>query len=247
MMDKISDYPKLKGFIQHGALITRISGSQAVGTCPFCQKREKFYVNHETQQWDCKRCGLSGGFNTFLKLRSKDYRKKFRGKPVRELSEDRGLTKKTFREWRVGWTGEYFTIPTDITGKTTDLRRYKFQGKWISTSGSKVGLSGVNKKTNHIWICEGEWDGMALSESLRKIRKEESVFAVPGAGSFPKNSLELFQGKDITVIFDNDEAGIRGEQRVHNLLSGMARKMSFMHWPESLPEGFDLRDLYHQE
>ena len=238
---------KLKGFLQHGVLFTSISGNQLVGTCPFCGRSRKFYANVETRAWDCKRCGISGGFEKFLAISAKENAESLRGKPIVKLAKDRGLWKKTLRKWRVGWNGEFYTIPIDGTGKTSDLRRYEIGKKTMSTAGGKAGLLAHECDSDSVWICEGEWDAMACSEMLTKVKREETVFGVTGALNFPADSVGKFSGKNVFVVFDNDDAGIKGEQKVYGLLQGIANRVHFVHWPEEFPEGFDLRDLYVQE
>ncbi|GAG31428.1 unnamed protein product, partial [marine sediment metagenome] len=109
-----------------------------------------------------------------------------------------------------------------------------------------MGLVGITKKSDTVWLLEGEWDGMAMSEVLDKTHAEDSVYAVCGAGSFPKDAAELFHGKIVNIIFDHDEAGIKGESRTGNLIAGHASKVRYLHWTKTLPEGFDLRDMYRE-
>jgi len=46
---------------------------QYVGDCPFCGKENHFYISKHTQQWDCKKCGESGGIYKLLKQVDKTY------------------------------------------------------------------------------------------------------------------------------------------------------------------------------
>lgn len=46
---------------------------QYICTCPFCNKEAHFYISKETQQWDCKRCGESGGIYQLLKRLNRTY------------------------------------------------------------------------------------------------------------------------------------------------------------------------------
>lgn len=47
--------------------------NQYIATCPFCSKPAHFYINKTTQQWDCKKCGESGGIRKLLKHLDKTY------------------------------------------------------------------------------------------------------------------------------------------------------------------------------
>lgn len=234
------------GFVQHGVMVEALPNStQAVGDCPFCGREERFYVSQETGAWDCKRCGESGGFKRFLQLRGEQNQEKLTGSVALKLSTDRGISTKTLREWRVGWDGYQYTIPIDAAGKTHDLRRFRPGSKTKATTGGNVSLAGIeDKKSDTVWLSEGEWDGMALWESLKLNNLGGSVYAVTGGTSFPTHVVPMFQDKRVIVAFDNDDAGRRGAVRVFRMLQGVAKSMQFVHWPEQLPEKFDVRDLY---
>lgn len=47
--------------------------NQYISTCPFCGKQSHFYINCTTQQFDCKKCGVSGGIYKLLKHFDKLY------------------------------------------------------------------------------------------------------------------------------------------------------------------------------
>lgn len=49
------------------------STGQYVANCPFCSKESHFYINKHTQQWDCKKCGESGGIAKLLRYLGKTY------------------------------------------------------------------------------------------------------------------------------------------------------------------------------
>lgn len=49
------------------------SGQYIIDFCPFCGKSEHFYINRYTQQFDCKKCGVSGGIYKLLKHFDKLY------------------------------------------------------------------------------------------------------------------------------------------------------------------------------
>jgi len=249
--------PRLRGFAQHGVIFTGTSGeTQAVGICPFCGKANKFLVNVESMLWDCKRCGRSGNFDMFLSLISRKYAASLIEGPITVLSEDRGLRPQTFRAWGVGWSGSFYSIPArgNEKGITTDIHRYIIPSaglkkkRTLSTSGSHLSFFVPERlrSTRVIWVAEGEWDGMAIWECLRRMKRHDDVCASPGAGNFPNKLIEGFYGRDIIVIPDNDEAGIRGAHRINRLLAGAVQQIRFLHWPPGYPEKFDFRDLYLQ-
>jgi len=86
---------------------------------------------------------------------------------------------------------------------------------------------------------------MALWEALRKCGIADDVYCAPGASALPNKLLQVIAGKDVRVVFDNDEAGVRGMQRAAANLGGVARRLSYVRWPSGAPEKFDVRDYYH--
>jgi hypothetical protein len=240
---------KTKGFEQHGFELDDEQGTQAIGTCPFCRRSRKFYVNLDVLLWDCKVCQRNGNFQQFLQARNEIYRAQFKGPAAYALSKDRGIKTKTLKAWGVGWADGFYTIPVkgNRRREITDLKRFTLKGKSLSTSGAKSSLL-VPTRDRHesfetIWLCEGEWDAMALWEILDELEETGEVWAVPGAGNLPKNCVELFLDKDVIIAFDNDEPGQLGAVRASSKLDGITKRVRFIRWPNGLPEGFDVRDL----
>lgn len=230
--------PGLAPLINHGVHFT-VRGTQGQADCPFCLRKDKFYANRKTGAWDCKVCGLEGGVQKFLELKSEKNQEAFRGKPAIALKDKRNLKLKTLRAWGVGWDGSNYTIPVQASGKLTDLRRYS-STKILSTTGSKIGFSGIiNPNAKETWIMEGEWDGMAATEICKG--RQISVLSVPGAGAIPANLASIVSQR-VVVLFDKDDAGRKGAQRIHEALSGQA-DMLYLTFDDDLKEGYDLSDL----
>ena len=239
----------LKGFTVHGVHFTGESGRQAIADCPFCGKSGKFYANRDNRLWDCKVCGKKGDFHTFLKLVSDDYAESING-ALDWLSDDRKLPSEAFKGFGVGYSSgmKAYTLPIrDAGGKVTDIRTYKKGGKLMSTSGATTGLwnsEALVQNEKIVWLCEGEWDAIAWQWILKKVKQPGVVVGVPGANAFKKEWAELFYKKDVRVLYDNDAAGEQGEITVADRLSGVAGKISFLHWPSGFESGYDIRDLF---
>lgn len=243
--------PSIKGFEQHGfrAKASAENETQYVGKCPFCMgQKDRFYINKEVFLWDCKLCGYFGNFNDFLEKTVNYNIESIASKQMIALSKDKGLKPQTLRAWGVGWNGHTYTIGAkgNPSSKVTDIRRYKLGGKIQATAGAKLSLICPQKlgNTPTLWLIEGEWDGMAFYECLRKLNIKDDIYAVPGAGVLPKNLLAVFEGKDVIAIYDNDDAGRRGLERLSNMLKGIARSIQFLWWPSTYDDEYDLRDLY---
>ncbi len=253
MNELIKKYSKLKGFVQHGVVFNREvetdKGVILLGDCPFCGKKNKFDSYVDTTVWGCKRCGISGNLNDFFKLRAETYSPGFKGKIATNLAKHRQIKPSTLRSWGVGWSGEFYTLRayTSDLRRVSDIERYfPTTKRGFSTQGSKKGLFKPLKTYNsqRVWLLEGLWDPAALWECLQKLEIEEDCFGLQGAGSFPSAFANLFQGKDVIVILDNDDAGLRGMNKISNVLTGIANSMQFMHWVPGLKEGLDFRDMY---
>jgi len=239
---------KLKVFETHGVEFTHMSGNQSVGNCPFSGKRDKFYVNNENFLWDSKVTGDNGNVTTFLELIAKQNAEGITARYMTRLAEDRGLPYVAFRKWQVGYDGTQYTFPVfGLGGRATDIRRYCIGGKVRSTAGCSTGLMGGEllartKSSIPVFICEGDWDTIALRYLTNKVKKEFVVVGVPGASVFKAEWVEAFKGRTVYVVYDNDEAGESGELRVLKRLKDVVRKIRFVHWPESASTGYDIRD-----
>ncbi len=182
---------ELRGFEEHGVSFKQTAGTgQVVGDCPFCGKDGHFYVSVTTKAWDCKRCGAKGSFYQFLELISLRNQENMKDEPLAALSKHRGIRKKTLLRWGVGWDGFQYTLPVTLGRRVIDLRRYELGGRWMSTSGCKVGLINADHLTlksrsgEPVWICEGEWDAMVWHQVLLNKSEPGTVLAMPGAGVF---------------------------------------------------------------
>lgn len=252
----LEEKDNLKGFRTHGIFFSGESGNQAIGSCPFCGKEKHLYVNKDNRLWDCKSCGEKGNFEDFLFKISEVFAEILLKDKYREnlhlLAEDRGLPLRAFKTWRVGYdpSSPRFTIPIySYSGKCTDLRMFKIGYKILSTPGAKTGIFGVRSLIRKdlqkfpIYLCEGEWDAMALLLLLKLCGKEGSVCGVPGAGVFKEEWISMFSEREVLVLYDNDAAGENGEIRVQSRLTNVASKILYTHWTSNFPVGYDIRDL----
>lgn len=237
----------LRIFETHGVIFTGETETQKYGRCPFSGKDDKFYVNTHTWLWDSKTAGVSGNVHTFLQLIAKHCRTKLTTDRVAALAADRQLPVEAFRDWGVGWTGKDYSLPVKtLSGAYTDIRLYRPGGRMISTAGAETGLLGCEQlkmaPAAPVYICEGEWDAIALRWLLRKLGQHGVVVGVPGANVFKQEWASWLSGRTIHTLYDHDAAGELGEILVQKRVGTSTDRLTFVHWPESLPEGFDVRD-----
>jgi len=239
-------------FRQHGFSIQGESGNEAYGPCPFCLRDKHFYVNKTSKNWSCKSCGRQGGYQIFLKNTMDNCCANFKGKFAIDLSKSRGIKLSILREFHIGYnmiTNSYIIPIFDYSGnKIWDLRIHKTKGL-KSTSGCTLGLLNWDKlqspEFKHVWLCEGEWDCMIMTQIIKILNIENTVaIGVPGAGTFKTDWNNLFINKDVYVVYDNDLAGIKGTIRINNSLSSIVDSIKFIHWPEETKNGYDLTDLF---
>lgn len=238
---------KLKLFEAHGVVFNGVAGDEAYGRCPFTGKDDKFYVNQHTWLWDSKTAGISGNIPQFLDAISRDYEKHITPAQRRALCQDRGLPEEAFRRWRIGWNGAAYTIPIqDASGNVSDIRLYKIGKRAMATPGATLGLMGAEQLHTDmalpVYVCEGEWDTIALRWLLKKLDVPGIVVGVPGAGIFKSEWVPWFSGRVVHTLFDADEAGENAETQIQKKLTSIAQKVTYTHWPTSLKAGFDVRD-----
>lgn len=242
----------LAPFECHGIEFSDTTGNNKVGDCPFCDKEEHFYVDAETGQWDCKHCGLSGNTVTFLGRMAAKIHKETPKEKFKELEDLRGLPYQVFRDHKMGWDGHMWLIPIFSETETVrDIRRW--DGKnMMSTTGCSLQLFGLDQLAgrrssrgeNRVWICEGEWDAMAMGWLLRAAgNKEDVVVGPPGAHVFKEKWFKWFKGWRALLVYDNDDPGDTGSLKLGHALKGEAYDIKYIHWPGTRPQGFDIRDF----
>lgn len=242
---------KLKGFEEHHVEFSSEKGGQAVGNCPFCGKDGHFYVNTTSLLWDCKVCGEKGNYPQFLYKAAMAYHEALREDPgkLRELSKDRKIAETALLKYHVGWdeVGKRYSVPV-ISGKGAccDIRLYRLGQKTRSSAGGSAGLFGAQflnpGESSTVYLCEGEWDTMALWWLLARNKAKGTVVGVPGANTFKRDWVPMFTGRDVQLLYDHDNAGDQGERLARERLTGTTRTLTFLHWPEATPSGFDVRD-----
>lgn len=241
-------FKKLRAFTIHGAHFHDTNSSQAVGDCPFCFKEKHFYVNYTKLLWDCKVCSKKGNLQTFIKEINKRNLEGFDVKARKKLSKDRKLPTFVFNGLEIGFDGIRYTLPIrNHEGKIQDLRHYKPGQKVMSTSQCSLGIFGLEKllasKKEQVFLCEGEWDTIAMQWLLNKNKYPGIAVCTPGCTTFREEWANFFKGRDVLICYDHDTPGYKGQVIAAKYLNGKAKTLSFIHWPQNKQEGYDLRDL----
>ncbi len=240
----------LRVYQHHGIKVipgTR-SGENHSADCPWCGREGKLSISESTGEAHCWACRINpdspkGGINhtSFLRcLFNTSYKGTIK---YDDLARDRWVSPETLIMWGACQSiidGTWMLPGYDATSKLIQLYRWlpdlKHPGKrhLIPTPGIGHGIHTsqlFDKKARTLFVCEGPWDGMALWELLRTLKrvekgyettadpaksllKEYEVVAVPGCGSVgkPLQRLKpLFKGKHVSLLFDSDHP--RGETK----------------------------------
>jgi hypothetical protein len=243
----------LRPFTFHGVEFRTITDTgQAIGECPFTGKQDKFYVNVQNLLWDSKTSGLSGNLGQFFyHVGERNFEMlKESSEAQKKLAVNRKLPRSAFLDCRIGFDGRFYTIPVrnGSNKSLVDLRIWKPGGKILSTPRARAGLFGSEalfdqkRREEPVYICEGEWDAIALRWLLKTISEEGITVAVPGADVFKPEWALWFKDRDVVALYDADEAGARGEKKAYDSLKSIAATMRFVCWPADVPDGFDVRD-----
>lgn len=164
----------------------------------------------------------------------------------REYWKSRGLFDQTINDFFLGWDGKRYTIPHLYRLIPFGCKRRQSEindgidAKYTSVTGSRAGLFNADClwTTDKVVICEGEVDSMLLNQW-----QFPSVTSTAGAGTFKEQWVDMFShiGK-IWILYDNDEAGRKGEQLVHSIL----RRAKIVRYPQGIKDAGDLfsKDQY---
>lgn len=238
------------GFLEEGK-----SGNESYGDCIFCGKRRKMYANMQSGLWSCKSasCGKTGSIpevisyyhEHILRLTSQSY--------ISELSSIKGIAVSILNEAQIAYDSRRsrWIIPIrSLSGNTLSLKLFQ-PSKNSKLEGlpcmdcSLYGLETLSQDSNlseyPVYICEGEWDALALRQLLN--RQPENIIATPGAAVWRSEWSQYFRNRCVVLCFDNDADGSSATLKVAHSLHSFARSVSAIEWPKSIPDKFDIRDF----
>lgn len=168
----------------------------------------------------------------------------------RKWLNDRGLTDDTIRGSLLGEVvtpaseHERFqgAISIPYWNPSRTVRSLRFRNlrdgthKYDSVAGESVHIFNVaNTGLPKVWICEGEFDALVLSQL------GFSAVGIPGAGGFKPEWKYLFSHcTQVSIAFDGDDAGLKGARRISSLLGDVCDNIRIL----ALPPGIDCNDIY---
>jgi len=162
---------------------------------------------------------------------------------VKSWLNKRGISDETIRIYELAWNGTHIVIPVhDAFGKIL-FNKYRRDpdvtegAKYLYDAGSKSSLYGLKTLTDArvVFIVEGEMDALALIS-----KGVQAVSSTGGAGSWSDDFTALLSRRDCIIVYDYDDAGIKGAFNVASLVPG-----SRIAWlPKEVGEHGDVTDFF---
>ena len=160
------------------------------------------------------------------------------------LLNERGITAETVEKYLLGWDGSRITIPVfGERGKIRNVRKYKkgAHNKVISY-GKGYGSARLypigNLMYEDIVLCEGELDAILANQMGYK-----AITVTGGAGTWKRKWSKLFKDKKVKIIFDNDDTGRAGAEKIARLLSKHVSEVKIVDLPVN-KAGEDITDFF---
>ena len=282
-MPKKDDRPEaLKPYLFHGLDLQWSNRDQATSDCPFCGGEAKFHVGIKNGLWKCFTCdagGEKGGGNSTVFLRELWAMSSDATTDLEELSSDRLVEETTLIQWKTvrNPLNDRWMVPGyNPDGSLLQLYKYtKVKGKkrLLATPTKNhphclFGYPVYRADCDEVYLCEGPWDAMALWEQLQIKGSDSCVLGTPGANVFKDSWSQLFTGKSVNILFDNDHpktnrktgqttdpAGYAGARRVSSILTSSNHppvSINYLQWGEggfdrNIPDGTDVRDFLNAD
>jgi putative DNA primase/helicase len=230
----------------HSKFGGRKSGDQYRGDCPEChKKRTLVWAERSPHPFTCKACGYAGNvFTIGYKTPGHDNNvqselsllERFLFNRKRKFGNNHRLSDRVIAHF-----GLYAANGHTAAGKPRIELRFpnadgetvklltSFQKPWLSPKGGHKDFwlnthrLADNPKGSAIFVCAGEWDLFALWEHTGV----NGISPANGETSNPKNTddLELFSGRNVVILYDNDTAGRKGgKQLARNILRHVKTK-----------------------
>jgi hypothetical protein len=186
---------------------------------------------------------------------AEEFHKRMLPRDIQWFLERRGLHKDTLRRFKVGRERDRYMIPiTDEHGKIRNIRRYKpnpsgQQAKFLHfikdgvKYGSPARIYGltelVDSRGEDVIICEGELDRLVLVQNGFM-----AVTSTGGAGTFLPDWCRWFEGRLVTLVFDNDGAGQAASEKVAEMLGNAGVDVQIAELPEAVGPKGDVTDFF---
>ena len=182
------------------------------------------------------------------KTKIKELQEALKAEQKAHLKKSRGLSDEVIDRYQLGLHERRVTIPVlDNSGQCRNIRRWLDPGlrkngtpkmlSWEKGRGRPLLYPVDQLKESTICLVEGELDALALiSHGI------PAITVTAGVTTWPPSTSDGFQGKDVTIITDNDEPGRKGASLRARGLSSAGAVIRVATWPEDRPTGHDVTD-----
>lgn len=253
-----------------GMDLSRTNGKHATGECfePDCGG-DKFHLNIETGLWDCKHCGIKGNAVEFMRQLYAILHESTTDKELETLCRKiTGWTVEGMKAAGVVYdnlTEDYFIPYFHPTTKflMSMAKLVWIKGKYHIRRPPNVSdevparplclpveaPSIESKGVKHVYVPEGEKDGIALLSRMmqdkRKPQQDWLIIGTPGANTFKDSWIPWFKDKSVSVIYDNDRAGIQGASMVIRKIEQTAHLINVCDWSKEFgTDEMDIREFF---
>lgn len=227
-------------------------------------------MNVRTGQWRCFTCALTGNSYDFIRHIHSTYFATTTDEHYAKLCRTRrgAVDIPILKEMQLAWnhsTQEWMLPSWGTEGASKGIVNLYVYRKSFDPLTGKPSLQVISGPTfkhvpygihrlrqgNHrpVWVLEGHFDYLAFSSLLARVGSIQSQYdslGTPGSGTFPRQFLSVFGGRDVVLLFDNDKAGSDGMEGITRSLSAQGvfpRSLRHIKWATDLPSGFDVSDV----
>lgn len=234
-----------------GLAVSRSMGDELISTCPYCGSPGHLYLNTEKLVYICQGCGKFGDHIQLLAHTVETILDPVTRSQRRAVAKIRSLPSMAFKNCDFRWSPKrrkYVLTIQDRAGRPVDIREFKPGQSFRSVSGGTTCMLGSEQLSDPdrvgeiVYVCEGEWDYFAFTHWLNLTGEPGLVVSVPGANTFKLEWARWLKERDCVVLYDNDDAGAKGELKVHAALNRSAKSVRYHRWPDKLPKGYDIND-----
>lgn len=173
---------------------------------------------------------------------------------------ERGISREAIQHYKLGvgrakvGAGHLPAITIPVEQEPGRYGQKKRIAPWLEgdhLAWSQYGISATVYSTHsperpkQIWLCEGEWDAIALGWKVKHSELAETIHVACftcGAGSIPPSmEIDRLPNLPIVTFYDLDEPGQKGAEKLQGRFKDRVRVATVPHSGE-VKEGFDISD-----
>ena len=260
-----------------GCDFTQSAGKEILCICPICQNKNsdaedvpRFFLNTDTYAFQCKRgsCGCEGSWRDFLRTLYEKFLSQTTDAHYKQFEKLTGIAPQIARFNEIAYEPrrQAFIYPLyEQVGRDfqiTDLRLFRNKKKEISTAASDVNLGNnpalLSSDTDTtIYLVEGFRNQLALQQYLLENFEDGVVVSVTSKNTFRDEWAYGFENKNVVVCLDDDgdnygkydpnTGKATGLYKVYLKIRNIANSVSYINWPSSFQQGFDVRDALNNK